>query len=62
MLPKEFYKSKTFWFGVLYVVVSIAGLFGFQTYQPSATLVDVLGIVTGAIVILLRLVTSQPIK
>ena len=60
-MTKKPWKSKTFGFGLLYIVISVAGLLGFGEFQPSPELVEIGGVVTGVIVILLRLITKQPI-
>jgi hypothetical protein len=59
---KSIFKSKTFWFGALYVVIGVAGLFGFAQFQPDPKLVDGLAALTGVIVVILRLVTKQPVS
>lgn len=59
---KDFYRSKTFWFGGLVILVSIAGLFGFQEYQPPADLVEGIGAGLGLAVIILRFWTKEPIN
>jgi len=59
---KKWYQSKTFWFGSLYVVVAIAGLFGFASFQPSPDLVSIVGLGTGLLVIVLRLVSNKGIS
>jgi hypothetical protein len=56
--PKSLLKSKTFYFGLLMVLVAIANMFGFADFQPSNTLVGLVGVVT----IVLRLFTKAPIK
>lgn len=62
MEVKKFYESKTFWFNVLYAVISIAGVFGFSTYQADSTTVEIVGVVVAAINIALRLITTQPVE
>ena len=59
---KEFFKSKTFWFGALWVVVGIANLFGFADFQPDTITNDITEIVSGLIIIVLRFKTTQPVK
>ena len=60
-MVKEWYKSKTIWFGALYVLISLAGVFGFVQFSPSADLVEIVGGVTGVLVIVLRLLTKEPV-
>ena len=35
MITKKFYKSKTFWFNVLTLVVLMAGSFGFDQFEAD---------------------------
>ena len=58
---KVLLKSKTFWFGTLIVINSVAVLFGFNEFQASENLQKFVELGVGLIVILLRLKTSQPI-
>ncbi len=37
-MDKPFYQSKTFWFNILFVIVGLAGYFGFTDYQPDANI------------------------
>ena len=60
-MGKPFYKSKTFWFNVLFLVVSIAEAFGYADFVPGG---DVQNLAVGLIAvvnILLRFVTREPI-
>lgn len=61
MESKPLWKSKTFWFAVLFAIVNIAGLFGFETYQPDPLTTEIVGIVVAALTVVLRLLTKQPI-
>ena len=61
-MDKEFYKSKTFWFGALWVVLGVAGLFGYADFEPSSDLEQIMEIVNGVLVILLRFLTNKGIK
>ena len=58
---KSWFKSKTVWFFALYLLVNVAGMFGFNAYQPSAQGAEIVGIVVAIIGIILRLVTKQPL-
>lgn len=60
-MPKEFYKSKTFWFGALSVVVGVAGLFGFADFVPGDETVQIMEVVNGIVIIVLRFITDQGI-
>ena len=55
---KKWYKSKTLWFGVLFGLVSIAGLFGFAEYEPTAEVTQVIGIVVAIGTVILRALTD----
>jgi len=59
---KRFYTSKTFWFGLLWVIAGIAGLFGYYDFTPDANWSEYGQLATGLITILLRWRTSQAIK
>ena len=59
---KKFYASKTFWFGALYVLVAAAGLFGFAEFQPSADLVQIVGLLTGVGIIVLRFLSNKGVS
>ena len=58
---KEFYKSKTFRFGMLWVLVGIAGLFGYADYVPDSDVEQIAEIVNGIIIVVLRFLTSQKV-
>ncbi len=58
---KALLQSKVFWFNLLFAVVTLAGLFGYEDFKPDARLVEVLGAVVTFGNILLRLYTSKPI-
>jgi len=60
-MGKDFWKSKTLWLGVVFGIVSIAGLFGFETYQPDAQTAEIVGVLVSVAVIILRLATKEPI-
>lgn len=59
---KKWYQSKTLWFALLYGLVSIAGIFGWADYQPSADTLEIVGVVVAAITLVLRLVTKQGVE
>lgn len=62
MNVKSVFKSKTFWFFLLYGLVRVAGLFGFVDFQPTADQEQLLGIVVAAVGLILRYLTSQAVK
>ena len=55
---KEWYKSKTLWFGVLTVVVGVATAFGFAEFSPDPEQAKLIGsivtIAVGVINVVLR--------
>ena len=53
MPKKVWYETKHFWFGVLYVLVGIAGLFGYSNYQPTPDVQQWLSVATGVIILVL---------
>ena len=59
---KNALKSKFFWFGVLFVVNSIAGLFGFGEWKPSPELLKTTSGLIGVIILILRFKTKEPIQ
>lgn len=61
MEPKLLWKSKTFWFNILAVLVIVAQAFGYSSFQPGPE-VEQFGVVLVAIVnICLRIYTSQAV-
>ncbi len=58
MIYKGFWKSRTFWFNVLAVIVAVAGQFGFAGFEPDA---EVIAVVVGIVNVLLRFATRQPV-
>jgi hypothetical protein len=53
-----FWKSKTFWFNVLAVVVAVAAQFGFADFEPDAELIAV---IVGIVNVILRFAVKQPV-
>ncbi len=62
MKSKPFYESKVLWFNILFLVVAVAGVFGFGTFQPSATWLEITAVVVAGVNIALRLITTTAIK
>ena len=62
MDAKALYRSRTFWFAILFALVNIAGVFGYQTYQPDAEVVNIVGVGVSALMIVLRLITKKAIE
>jgi hypothetical protein len=59
---KSIFKSKTLWFFLLTLAVSVAGLFGFGAFQPTPQQAEILGIVVSVIGMILRLITKEPVS
>ncbi len=58
---KEFWKSKTFYFGALWVLIGVAGLFGYGDYVPDTDVEQIAEIVNGIIIIVLRFLSTQKV-
>jgi len=61
-MAKEFWKSKTFWFNILALVVAVAGYFGFTSFEPDSDVTALAAGLAAIINLILRFVTYQPIK
>jgi hypothetical protein len=59
---KSALRSKTVWFGILYVLGAVAGLFGFADYQPTPEVNNIVEVVTGVLIIGLRFLTKEPVR
>ena len=62
MKAKALLSSKVFWFNLLFILVAIAGLFGYQDFQPDPKVVEGVGALVLIGNIVLRLFTSKPIN
>ena len=60
-MSKPIYKSKTFWFFLLYLAVSVAGVFGFAGWQPTSEQSEIVSIVVAIVGILLRFLSKVPV-
>lgn len=60
-MGKPIYKSKTFWFMALFLIVNLAGLAGYSTYQFDSEYVNLVGAIVGLVGIILRVVTKGDI-
>ena len=58
---KAWFASKTVWFGILWVVVSIAAFFGFNEYTPTPFVMDLVATLNGVAILVLRYFTKTPI-
>ena len=61
-MDKPFYESKTFWFNALFVVVALAGYFGFTDYKPDASTSELTAVLIAVVNLVLRFVSKAPIK
>jgi len=59
MIP--FYRSKTFWFSALTIITAVATLFGFQNFQPTDHMQDIILLVVGIVNLILRLLPARDI-
>ena len=58
---KPFYRSKTFWFGTLFVLNSVAQALGYGDFVPSGELSEITSLGVGVLIWGLRYITNQPI-
>ena len=59
---KSVLKSKTFYFGILSILLAVANLFGYGDYQPEGYANEALELVNGLAIIFLRFKTSEKVK
>lgn len=62
MDSKPIYYSKTFWFNIISVIVTVAAAFGFNQFQPDAQMGEYATVIVAIINIILRFYTAQPIS
>jgi hypothetical protein len=62
MDTKTLIQSKTFWLNALFLIVSVAGVFGFKTFEPSMETERLVDAVVAILNIILRLYTTKPIE
>ena len=58
---KPFWKSKTFYFNLLALIVAIATAFGYTSFTPDAKTGEYALVAVTLINLLLRFITSQPV-
>lgn len=59
---KSLFKSKTFYYGLLWLLLGVANLFGFADFQPDEKLNDIAEILNGILIIIFRIMTNGPVK
>lgn len=62
MNGKQWYQSKTIWIGVLSFLIGLTGLLVPFFKEAVFTAASITALVEGALMIVLRLVTNQPIN
>ena len=61
-MGKEFWKSKTFWFNVLALIVMVAEAFGYVDFIPDENMAEYATALVTIINVILRFITKEPIK
>jgi membrane protein YdbS with pleckstrin-like domain len=59
---KPFWKSKTFWFNVLALLLTVASAFGYQDFKPDPWVQDLATVIIIVVNLILRFVTSTPVR
>lgn len=58
-MSKEFWKSKTFWFNILALLVAVASAFGFSEFQPDSQVAEYALVIVTVVNIILHFVTNK---
>jgi len=61
-MTKSLFKSKTFYFNVLALLIAVAGPFGFSDFEPSPVVAQIVLILVPLANVALRYVTKQPVR
>jgi len=61
MSAKAFWRSKTFWFNCLALIVAVAGAFGYGDFQPSPEVQQMALVIVTLANLALRFVTREPV-
>ena len=59
---KSIFTSKTFYFALLYGLINVAGILGFNDFSPSSDVAEIVGIVVSIVAIALRFVTNRGVS
>ena len=63
MHSKKFWESKTFWFNLVFLIITVAGpalaFFGFGEFEPDPTWVTIAGVLVTVVNLVLRLVFTS---
>ena len=62
VVMKKLWQSKTIIFFVLFLLVNVAGLFGYADYSPSGQEAEIAGIIVAIVGVVLRLYTSKGVE
>ena len=62
MENKKWYESRTLWFFILTLLVSVAGLFGFAEFELDPGQAELIGVIVSVIGVILRAFTKQGIE
>lgn len=58
---KPFWRSKTFWFNVLALIVMVANAFGFADFQADPEVSQMAFVIVTVVNLVLRFVTKEPV-
>lgn len=59
---KRWYQSKFVWFAILIIATAVANFFGFVDWQPDAHTNEIIQLITGIIIWILRAYTTKAIR
>ena len=61
-MSKSIFKSKTFYFNIISLLVAVAGPFGFSKFEPDPAISQIVLILVPLANIALRYITKQPVR
>ena len=59
---KKWYQSKTLWFSILFILTSVASLFGYGDWSPDTQLVEYVQLGMGVLMAILRAFTREGVE